>query len=76
MGITEKSTAERIQAWVPSSLAEALRAQADLERRSISHTVKLAIEDRLHQRSSGEADEPRRIPFHPPSGAGSEGDDR
>jgi hypothetical protein len=45
---TEKSTAaERIQAWVPSSLAEQLRAQADLERRSISQTIRLAIEDRL-----------------------------
>jgi hypothetical protein len=44
---TEKSQAERIQAWVPSTLAEAVRAQAALERRSVSQTVRLAIEDRL-----------------------------
>jgi hypothetical protein len=44
---TKSAPAERIQAWVPSTLAEQLRAQADLERRSISQTVRLAIEDRL-----------------------------
>jgi hypothetical protein len=38
---TKSAPAERIQAWVPSTLAEQLRAQADLERRSISQTVRL-----------------------------------
>jgi hypothetical protein len=42
-----KSTSTRVQTWLPISLAEQLRAQCAIERRSISQTVRLAIEDRL-----------------------------
>jgi hypothetical protein len=32
---------------VPVALAEQLKAQAELERRSVSATIRLALEDRL-----------------------------
>ena len=34
--IATKSTGTRVQTWLPQSLAEQLRAQAELERRSVS----------------------------------------
>jgi hypothetical protein len=37
----------QIQAWVPTSLVDRVRAQAQSERRSVSAWVRLAIEDRL-----------------------------
>jgi hypothetical protein len=36
-----------VQSWVPVALAERLKAQAELERRSVSAVVRLAVEDRL-----------------------------
>lgn len=36
-----------VQSWVPIPVAEQLNAQAELERRSVSSLIKLAIEDRL-----------------------------
>lgn len=36
-----------IQTWLSPALAEQLKAQADLEHRTVSATVRLAIEDRL-----------------------------
>ena len=46
---TESSgpTGTIVQSWVPIPVAEQLKAQADLERRSVSSLIKLAIEDRL-----------------------------
>jgi hypothetical protein len=36
-----------VQSLVPVALAEQLQAQAELERRSLSATIRLALEDRL-----------------------------
>jgi predicted DNA-binding protein len=35
----------RVQSWMPSELAERLKARAELERRSVSAVVRLAVED-------------------------------
>jgi hypothetical protein len=42
-----KSTGTKLQTWLPISLAEQLKAQADAERRSVSGLIKLCVEDRL-----------------------------
>ncbi len=42
-----KTSGTRVQTWLPITLAEQLKAQADLERRSVSNVIKVAIEDRL-----------------------------
>jgi hypothetical protein len=44
---SEKTTGTRVMTWLPISLAEQLRAEAELERRSVSSLIKLSIEDRL-----------------------------
>jgi hypothetical protein len=49
-----------VQSWVPVALAEQLKAQAELERRSVSATIRLAVEDRLRR-------EDRRDDFAAPS---------
>ena len=46
-------TGKVVQSWVPAHLAEQLKAQAELERRSVSSTIRLAIEARLHPMRSG-----------------------
>jgi hypothetical protein len=38
-----------LQSRVPPELAEQLRAQAELERRSVSATIRILIEDRLRR---------------------------
>jgi hypothetical protein len=38
---------ERIQAWVPASLAAELKRHAAEERRSVSAAIRIALEDRL-----------------------------
>ena len=38
---------EIVQAWVPVELADRLRRQAEVERRSVSSTIKNAIQDQL-----------------------------
>jgi hypothetical protein len=43
-----------VQAVVSLDLAEQLRAQAELERRSISATIRNALEDQLRRRSKPE----------------------
>ena len=53
---TKSSTGTRVQTWLPISLAEQLKAQADLERRSVSSAIRNLIEDELRR------DEPERRP--------------
>ena len=36
-----------VQSWVPPQLAEQLKAEADLERRSVSAVIRIALEDKL-----------------------------
>jgi Ribbon-helix-helix protein, copG family len=36
-----------VQSWVPPQLAEQLKAEADLERRSVSALIRIALEDKL-----------------------------
>ena len=43
----EKSTGTRVQTWLPNSLAEQLKAEAERSRRSVSNLIKVAVEDRL-----------------------------
>jgi len=50
----EKQSGTVIQAWLPHPLDQELRKQAEAERRSLSSTIRLAIEDKLR------ADEERR----------------
>jgi hypothetical protein len=38
-----------VQSWVPIALAEQLKTQAELERRSVSATIRLAVEGRLRR---------------------------
>jgi hypothetical protein len=54
VAIAAKESGKVIQSWVPVQLAERLKAQAELERRSVSSTIRLAIESKLR------ADEERR----------------
>ena len=55
-GNGNETTGTRVQTWLPISLAEQLKAQADLERRSISSAIRIAVEDQLRR------DEPERRP--------------
>ena len=52
MAVATKGTGVVIQAWVSPDLAEALKAQAELERRSVSSTIRVALEDRLRRSST------------------------
>lgn len=54
MAIAAKESGKVVQSWVPPELAAQLTAQAELERRSVSSTIRLAIEDKLR------SDEERR----------------
>jgi len=54
---TEESTGTLVQSWVPLNLAAELNRHADADRRSVSSTIRLAIEDKMR------ADEERR-PAH------------
>jgi hypothetical protein len=49
VAIATKQTGVVLQSWVSPALAEALKAQAELERRSVSATIRLAVEDRLRR---------------------------
>lgn len=44
-----KSSGTRVQTWLPIPLVEQLKAQAELERRSVSSVVRLAVEDQLRR---------------------------
>jgi hypothetical protein len=59
-----------IQAWVSPDLARQLKAQADAERRSVSATVRLAIEDRLAQSEPGRSQRAFAAPALPRGPAG------
>ena len=48
-----------VQSWVSPEFAEQLKAQAELERRSVSGVVRIALEDRLR----GEGKPERRRPI-------------
>ncbi len=55
MATTETDTSGTVvQAWLPHQLDQELRKHAEAERRSLSSTIRLAIEDKLR------ADEERR----------------
>jgi hypothetical protein len=49
VAIATKQTGVVLQSWVSPALAEALKAQAELERPSVSATIRLAVEDRLRR---------------------------
>jgi hypothetical protein len=49
VAIATKQTGVVLQSWVSPALAEALKAQAELERRSISATIRLAVEEQTAQ---------------------------
>lgn len=49
MASTATKSGIKVQAWLPVSLAEQLKAQADLERRSVSAVVRLCVEDQLRR---------------------------
>ena len=49
MATAMKPTGTRVQTWLPISLAEQLKAQADLERRSVSSAIRNLIEDELRR---------------------------
>ena len=51
------SSGIRLQTWLPIGLAEQLKAQADLERRSVSAVIRLAVEDQLRRSRSPSAPE-------------------
>ena len=42
-------TGRRVQAWLPYPLDEELRQYAKAERRSLSSTVRIAVEDKLRE---------------------------
>jgi hypothetical protein len=45
MAATQESNGTVFQAWFPHPLDEQLRKQAESERRSLSQTIRLAVED-------------------------------
>jgi len=47
---SEQHVGVTVQSVLPPDLAEALKAQAELERRSISSTSRIALEDQLRRR--------------------------
>ena len=49
---TKDEAGVRVQAWVPPSLARELKAAADADRRSVSATIRIAVEDRLRDKGS------------------------
>ena len=50
---TKQPTGIKIESWVPVPLAEQLKAQAELERRSVSATIRNALEDQLRSDRQG-----------------------
>jgi hypothetical protein len=42
-----KSTGTKLQTWLPISLAEELKAEAERSSRSVSNLIKVAVEERL-----------------------------
>jgi Ribbon-helix-helix protein, copG family len=51
---SSKPSAAVAHTWLPADLAEQLKAQAELERRSVSSVIRIAVEDKLR------SDEQRR----------------
>ena len=47
MAVTQESTGTVFQAWFPHPLDERLRDLSRAERRSLSQTIRIAVEDRL-----------------------------
>ena len=64
-----------LQVWLPHPMDERLRKQAQTERRSLSQTIRLAVEDRLRRGGEGQALGGNFLGLAR-RGAGSEGDDR
>ena len=44
---TQTEGGKRVGCWMPSNLADEVKAQARRERRSVSNLVRLAVENRL-----------------------------
>jgi hypothetical protein len=47
---TKTSPGVVVQSWLPTPLAHELRKHAEAERRSLSSTIRIAIEDKLRER--------------------------
>jgi hypothetical protein len=50
---TRQKTGTKLQVWSPPAVAEQLKAQAELERRSVSGLIRVACEDRLRGKERG-----------------------
>jgi hypothetical protein len=48
----EKTSGKVVQAWLPHPLDKELRKHAESERRSLSSTIRLAVEDALRRKAS------------------------
>ena len=46
---TAHETGKRVQAWVPAALHAELQKHAAAERRSLSSTIRIAVEDKLRE---------------------------
>jgi hypothetical protein len=57
MAATQESNGTVFQAWLPHPLDKELREYAEAERRSLSQTIRLAVEDQLRQ-NTGEGPVP------------------
>ncbi|MGZ5308658.1 MAG: ribbon-helix-helix protein, CopG family [Solirubrobacterales bacterium] len=62
MAATQQSNGTVFQAWLPHPLDKELRERAEAERRSISQTIRIAVEDRLRTTTSPTTGEARRRP--------------
>lgn len=49
MATSTQSPGVIVQSWVPPELAEQLKAEADLQRRSVSAVIRIAVEDQLRK---------------------------
>ena len=55
MAVATKDTGVVVQSWVSPRLAAELKRYAEAERRSVSSTIRLALEDRLRPNPRGPA---------------------
>ena len=53
MAVATKQTGVVLQSWVSPALAAELKRHAEAERRSVSSTIRLALEDRLRPDAEG-----------------------
>jgi hypothetical protein len=68
---TETKAGSVLQTWLPHPLDQQLRRHAEAERRSLSSTIRLAVEDQLRTSPTGEDRRPGAgVPRSPASGVG------